>query len=136
MTVLIQTTLERSNLKSPAIHLQQQPDDHSHKPHPQTHSAIHYTPQAPNGTVSIGLTNYLGESNNRTDVAAFLQQYRPDAVGAATTFTETDIDNPTDVGILVNNSTASLSFGDTEITNGATRGGSRAWPPASATSTS
>lgn len=50
-----------------------------------------YTPQAPNGTVSMGLTNYLGEFNNRTDVASFLKQYRPDAAGAADTFAETII---------------------------------------------
>lgn len=50
-----------------------------------------YTPQAPNGTVKVGLTNYIGEYNNRTDVAAFLQQYRPEAAGAAQTFTETVI---------------------------------------------
>ena len=52
-----------------------------------------YTPQAPNRTASMGLTNYLGEFNNRTDVASFLQRYRPDAVDAAQTFTETVIAN-------------------------------------------
>ncbi|KAL9084023.1 MAG: hypothetical protein Q9159_005445 [Coniocarpon cinnabarinum] len=52
-----------------------------------------YTPQAPNGTVQIGLTNYLGESNNRTDVRTFLQRYRPDAVGAADTFDAINLQN-------------------------------------------
>ena len=57
------------------------------------YETIDYSPQT-NGTVKIGLNNFLGESNNRTDVEAFLQQYRPDAVGAAQTFTDISIDDP------------------------------------------
>ena len=44
-----------------------------------------YTPQAA-GRNQVGLTNYLGETSNRSDIYTFLQQYRPDAVDAAYTF--------------------------------------------------
>ena len=54
-----------------------------------------YTPKAPNGTVGIGLNNFLGETNNRDDVQQFLQQFRPDAVNAAQTFAAVDIASPT-----------------------------------------
>jgi tripeptidyl-peptidase-1 len=35
----------------------------------------------------IALTNYLGQSSNRSDVAIFLQSFRPEAVAAADSFT-------------------------------------------------
>ncbi|TKA81720.1 hypothetical protein B0A49_00609 [Cryomyces minteri] len=41
---------------------------------------IGYTPQAA-GTNRIGLTDYLGEANNKSDVQLFLSKFRPDAVG-------------------------------------------------------
>ena len=44
-----------------------------------------YEPQAA-GRNRIGLTNYLGEFSNRTDVASFLRLYRPEAVDAAEQF--------------------------------------------------
>lgn len=45
-----------------------------------------YTPQVP-GKNQIGLTNFLGEASNRSDVGIFLEMFRPDAVSAAGTFT-------------------------------------------------
>jgi tripeptidyl-peptidase-1 len=36
---------------------------------------------------SIGLTNYLGEANNRSDIFIFLNKYRPEASAAAYNFT-------------------------------------------------
>lgn len=49
------------------------------------YGTIDYTPQVP-GINKVGLTDYLGESNNRSDVKIFLEQYRPDAVSAAYSF--------------------------------------------------
>lgn len=49
------------------------------------YGTLNYTPQAP-GKNQVGLTNWLGETNNRSDVYTFLQQYRPDAVDQAYTF--------------------------------------------------
>jgi tripeptidyl-peptidase I len=44
--------------------------------------------QAPNNTNKVGLVNFLGNNNNRSDVARYLEIYRPDAAaeGAAQTF--------------------------------------------------
>ncbi|KAK5015812.1 hypothetical protein LTR60_002699, partial [Cryomyces antarcticus] len=42
---------------------------------------VGYTPQAA-GTNRIGLTDYLGEANNKSDVQLFLSEFRPDAAGA------------------------------------------------------
>lgn len=50
------------------------------------YGTIDYVPQVP-GKNQVGLTNYLGEANNRSDIAIFLSRYRPDAVSAAQTFT-------------------------------------------------
>jgi tripeptidyl-peptidase-1 len=47
---------------------------------------LDYTVQSSNSN-QIALTNYLGEANNRSDVAIFLQQFRPEAAGAAYNFT-------------------------------------------------
>ena len=49
------------------------------------YGTLNYKPQA-HGKNQVGLTNYLGETSNRTDVYIFLQQYRPDAVDEAYTF--------------------------------------------------
>ena len=38
-------------------------------------------------TNAIGLTNYLGEANNRSDVYIYLEKYRPEASAAAFNFT-------------------------------------------------
>lgn len=45
-----------------------------------------YKPQVP-GKNQIGLTDFLGEANNRSDVQIFLEKYRKDAVSEAQTFT-------------------------------------------------
>ena len=50
------------------------------------YGTLSYKPQVP-GQNRVGLTNYLMEANNRSDVALFLQKYRPEAVKAATQFT-------------------------------------------------
>ena len=50
------------------------------------YGTLDYKPQVP-GKNKVGLTDYLGESNNRSDTKLFLEQYRPDAVGAANEFT-------------------------------------------------
>ena len=44
-----------------------------------------YKPQAA-GKNQVGLTDFLMEANNRSDVRIFLQKYRPDAISAADTF--------------------------------------------------
>ncbi|KAL8778677.1 MAG: hypothetical protein Q9203_001869 [Teloschistes exilis] len=49
------------------------------------YGTINYTPQVP-GKNKIGLTNYLNEANNRSDVFLFLKQFRPEAAQAAFQF--------------------------------------------------
>lgn len=49
------------------------------------YNTINYTPQVP-GKNRIGLTDYLGESNNRSDISLFLKQYRPEATPYAYQF--------------------------------------------------
>ena len=44
-----------------------------------------YTPQVP-GKNQVGLTDFLAEANNRSDVQIFLQMFRKDAVSEAETF--------------------------------------------------
>ena len=44
-----------------------------------------YKPQVP-GKNQVGLTDFLGEANNRSDVQIFLQMFRKDAVSEAETF--------------------------------------------------
>ena len=39
------------------------------------------------GKTKVGLTDFLKESNNRSDVRLFLEKYRPDAVSEADSFT-------------------------------------------------
>jgi len=50
------------------------------------YGTIDYIPKAP-GKNQVALNNYDGQTSNRSDVALFLSQYRPDAVSAAQTFT-------------------------------------------------
>ena len=50
------------------------------------YGTIDYVPQVPD-KVSVGLTDFLMEANNRSDVGIFLEQFRPDAVSAAESFT-------------------------------------------------
>ena len=45
-----------------------------------------YVPQAL-GLTSVAINNYLNETSNRSDVALFLQNFRPDAIAAAELFT-------------------------------------------------
>ncbi|KAG8529959.1 uncharacterized protein KY384_005440 [Bacidia gigantensis] len=49
------------------------------------YGTLDYKPQAPD-KVSIGLTDFLMEANNRSDVRIFLERFRPDAVSAADSF--------------------------------------------------
>ena len=49
------------------------------------YGTLNYTVQVPEEN-SIGLTNYLGEISNRSDVKTFLEGLRSDAVVAADTF--------------------------------------------------
>lgn len=50
------------------------------------YGTINYTPQVP-GKNKVGLNDFLGESNNRSDTSIFLQKFRPDAAPAAYQFT-------------------------------------------------
>lgn len=56
------------------------------------YETIDYTPKAP-GKNRVGLNNFLGETNIRTDIKKFLQMYRPEAAGSADTFQFEIIDN-------------------------------------------
>ena len=49
------------------------------------YETINYTPQVP-GKNMVALTDYLQESNNRSDTRLFLEKYRPEAVSAADSF--------------------------------------------------
>lgn len=49
------------------------------------YGTIDYKPQVP-GKNQIGLTDYLNESNNRSDTFRFLQKYRPEAAESAYKF--------------------------------------------------
>jgi tripeptidyl-peptidase-1 len=44
---------------------------------------------------SLGITNYLNETNNRADVALFLQTERPEAISAAQSFELISVANGT-----------------------------------------
>ncbi|KAF2149201.1 subtilisin-like protein [Myriangium duriaei CBS 260.36] len=47
------------------------------------------------GKNKVGLTDYLGESNNRSDTSIFLKQFRPEAAAAAESFRFISINNGT-----------------------------------------
>ena len=49
------------------------------------YGTVDYQPQAA-GKNKVGLTDYLGESNNRSDISIFLKQFRPEAAQAAYDF--------------------------------------------------
>ncbi|KAH8674505.1 tripeptidyl peptidase-like protein [Tricladium varicosporioides] len=49
------------------------------------YGTIDYVPQVP-GKNKVGLNDFLGESNNRSDTRLFLEQYRPEAATAASEF--------------------------------------------------
>lgn len=59
------------------------------------YGTIDYVPQAA-GKNKVGLTDYLGESNNRSDVHLFLEQFRPEAAAAAYSFQVDVINNGDD----------------------------------------
>ena len=50
------------------------------------YGTVDYVPQVP-GQNQIALCNYLNETNNRSDVSTFLQDFRPDAAAAGDQFT-------------------------------------------------
>ena len=50
------------------------------------YGTLDYKPQVPQKN-GVALTDFLGEANNRSDVRIFLEQFRPDAVSAADSFT-------------------------------------------------
>jgi tripeptidyl-peptidase I len=54
------------------------------------YDTIDYVPQVP-GKNKIGLNDFLGETNNRSDTEIFLQTFRPDAASAAYTFSQVSI---------------------------------------------
>ena len=58
------------------------------------YGTIDYKPKVP-GKNRVGLNDYLGESNNRSDTLIFLQDYRPDAVSAAYDFQQISINGGT-----------------------------------------
>jgi tripeptidyl-peptidase-1 len=49
------------------------------------YGTVDYTPRS-TGKNKVGLNDFLGESNNRSDVKLFLEQYRPEAAAAAYEF--------------------------------------------------
>lgn len=54
------------------------------------YDTIDYTPQVP-GKNQIGLNDFLGETNNRSDTKVYLEMFRPDAASAAYTFKQVSI---------------------------------------------
>lgn len=54
------------------------------------YDTIDYTPQVPSKN-HIGLNDFLGETNNRSDTQIFLEMFRPDAVSAAYTFKQVSV---------------------------------------------
>ncbi|KAG4429367.1 hypothetical protein IFR05_015153 [Cadophora sp. M221] len=56
------------------------------------YGTIDYVPHVP-GKNKVGLNNFLGETNNRSDVKIFLEHYRPEAAIAAYDFKIEIIDN-------------------------------------------
>jgi len=58
------------------------------------YGTINYTVQT-HGQVQMGLTDYLGELNLRSDVSQYLEMFRPEAVIGAHTFKQISIDGGT-----------------------------------------
>ncbi|KAJ4287152.1 hypothetical protein N0V90_012550 [Kalmusia sp. IMI 367209] len=58
------------------------------------YETVDYKVQVP-GKNKMGLANYLGETNNRTDTRLYLEKYRPEAVKGADDFTIESIANGT-----------------------------------------
>lgn len=58
------------------------------------YGTVNYTVQT-NGSVQMGLCDYLGEVNNRSDTEIYLSLFRPEAVSGAKTFKQISIANGT-----------------------------------------
>jgi tripeptidyl-peptidase-1 len=58
------------------------------------YGTINYTPQATDKTF-MALCDYLDEVNNRSDASIYFQNFRPEAIGAASTFQQVSIANGT-----------------------------------------
>ena len=56
------------------------------------YGTVDYKPKVP-GRNQVGLANYLGELNNRSDAAIYLKNYRPEAISGAYTFKQVSIAN-------------------------------------------
>ncbi|KAF2118084.1 tripeptidyl peptidase-like protein [Lophiotrema nucula] len=54
------------------------------------YETVNYVPKVP-GKNQVGLANYLGEVNNRSDARIYLEKYRPEAVKGADQFKEISI---------------------------------------------
>ncbi len=73
------------------------------------YGTIDYIPKAP-GKNQVALNNYDGQTSNRSDVALFLSQYRPDAVSAAQEFTIDVINGGADQQTPINASQAAAGL--------------------------
>lgn len=58
------------------------------------YGTVNYTPQVP-GENRVGLANYLGETNNRSDTRIYLERYRPEAISGADDFQQISINGGT-----------------------------------------
>ncbi|KAF2238600.1 tripeptidyl peptidase-like protein [Viridothelium virens] len=72
------------------------------------YGTVDYVPQVP-GQNQIALCNYLNETNNRSDVSIFLQNFRPDAAGAGQQFT---------IDIIANGQNQQTPLSATQLGNG------------------
>ena len=72
------------------------------------YGTIDYTVQSADNN-KVGLANYLHETNNRSDVALFLQRFRPDAVAGAQSFK---------IEIINNGENKQEQLNETEIDDG------------------
>ncbi|KAI9714851.1 MAG: hypothetical protein M1820_000140 [Bogoriella megaspora] len=72
------------------------------------YNTIDYQVQVP-GKNAVALTNYLGETNNRSDASIFLQTYRPEAAAAAYEF---------DIQIINNGDNQQTPLNETQLGNG------------------
>jgi tripeptidyl-peptidase-1 len=72
------------------------------------YGTVDYTPRSA-GKNKVGLNDFLGESNNRSDVKLFLEQYRPEAAAAAYEF---------QVEIIANGNNEQGQENATELANG------------------
>ena len=72
------------------------------------YGTVDYVPQVP-GQNQIALCNYLNETNNRSDVSIFLQQFRPEAAAAAQSFT---------IDIIANGQNQQTPLSTAQLNNG------------------